>query len=134
MDRLFWIVREENDETGYLSPAQPFRSMPCRSGNHSQDSSLCRLKINSLPGLQSQTIPTEPFGALPRRKHCFGIFQQRPAAAIEVVEMMIVAEEHIVECTHSLGTKRRAREFAKGCRSRPVFASSGVECQVGEQP
>ena len=48
--------------------------------------------------------------------------------------MMIVAEEHIVECTHSLGTKRGARELAKRCRSRPIFAASRVEGRVGEQP
>ena len=57
-----------------------------------------------------------------------------PDRVIEVVEMMIVAEEHIVEYTHSLGTKRRVRKFAKRCRSQPVFASSGVECRVGEKP
>jgi hypothetical protein len=126
IDRLFWIVREENDETSYLSPAQPFlvHAVPGRK-------SLAGLvpvpSEDHLPArLQPQTIPTEPFGALPRRKHCFGIFQQRPAAAIEVVEMMIVAEEHMVECTHSLGTKRRAREF---CEALPV--PTGIRLQRG---
>ena len=74
------------------------------------------LKIDALPGLQPGLFLPRRLAPSLGREHRLGIFQLCPTAVIEVVEMMIVAEEHIVEYTHSLGTKRRVREFAKRCR------------------
>src|SRR5579884_1998709 len=59
--------------------------------------------------------------------------QQSPAGVIQIVEMMIMAEQHVVERLHLIGGESRARELMECGSAGFVGASSRIECRIRQK-
>lgn len=64
-----------------------------------------------LPGLQPERVSTEPVGSGDSRQYCAERRQQRASGVIEVVPMVVVAEQHRVDRPEVGRGNGRARQL-----------------------
>jgi hypothetical protein len=72
-------------------------------GHDSQARPVPRGKIHALPGLESYAVPTQPTCTLLGGEHCFRVGEQGSTRAVEIIKMVIVAEEHVIQETYIRG-------------------------------
>jgi len=100
-------------------------------GNNSKQPGIGRLKIDALPVFEPCRITSQALRAFHRCKHLLRAAQYGSPGAIQIVGMVIVAQQHEIELTESFWTDSRTRQFSKSHRSRSIFLSGAVKCGVG---
>ena len=102
VDHLLRRVSEEEHEADHGPAIVALWAVTGGRGDDSQDTSL-RREIDALPGFQSRAVTTQPGCAYLRGENCSRVREQTPAGVVEIVKVVIVAEEHVIERTDARG-------------------------------
>ena len=110
------------------------RTVPARRGDHLDRRLARRLEPGPLPRAQPAGVAAEALGARRGGDHGPGPRQQRAAGRIEVVLVMVVAEQHGVDRRQLVRRDRRAGDLVRGrSPAELVVAARRVERRIGEQ-
>ncbi len=94
-----------------------------------------RLQRRRFPGGEPARVAAEPLRPGHRRDDGPGRGQQRPPGAVEVVVVVVVAEQHRVDLAEVGGGDRRTGQFARARSPAEAVAAPGrVEGRIGQQP
>ena len=91
-------------------------------------------EVGGLPGSQPQSGSPEPGRAFRRCQHALRVREQSPTGVVEIVKVMIVAQEHGVHGRERLRRDRRPDRLAQCVVRRRVRRAAGIEGRVGEEP
>jgi hypothetical protein len=94
---------------------------------------LLGVEIEALPRAHTDAVPAEARRAFIGGEHSGRGRQQVPAGMIEIIEVVIVAEEDIIERTDSFRCEGRARQLPQRYGSRGVFTSGRIERRVCQE-
>ncbi len=86
-----------NDKPDYWSAIAADRSVPRRRSNHAQGSTVRDLEILAIPRVQANAIRLQAFRTVHRGEHSSRLPQQLPTTAVQIVEVMIVAQQDVVD-------------------------------------
>lgn len=75
---------------------------------------------------------TEPPCTHDRGQHALCLAEKLPAGIVEIVGVLIVAEQHSIDFADGLCADRRARQFFK-CDVRQFISPRRIEGRIGEQ-
>jgi len=97
VDRRVWSVRELEKKTNHRTAVAAFRPVPGRCAHYSQHAPILSRNLHPFPRRESNGVSAEPFRARVGCEHLLRARQGGEAQVIEIVGMMIVAQEHNVE-------------------------------------
>jgi hypothetical protein len=107
------------------------RAMTCRRSNHAKRASVSGGKLDRLPRFQTNCVPSEPFGAGTRGDDRLGAGQQAAPRMIEVVKVMVVAEQYGIDSPDRGYVNSGIGSLEQRDRSGGVLLAAGVERRVG---
>jgi hypothetical protein len=108
--------------------------MPRGRGRDAEEAPSRRRDVMRLPRLESNGNGSEPLRPCGSRHDFRGRKRELTAEMIQVVEMMVVAEEHDVDRSHIFGKKRGPLRLAKRVHRRWIFGAGGIERRIGQEP
>ena len=126
-------AQREPDHVADQRPAQR-RAVAAGGGGDLDRRLALGAQLGLRPGREAAGVAAEPPRAGLGRDHGPGPRQQRPAGGVEVVVVVVVAEQHRVDRAQLLGGDRGLGQLGRaGAPAEAVLAAGGVEGRVGEQ-
>ena len=107
--------------------------MPRRRCSDGQRMPVLALQLRGGPWRKAFDVAAEPLGAGFRRQHAPCFFEKLAAGMIEVVRMLVVAEQHRVDLADLVRAQCRTRQFFQ-FHMRQLIGAGRVEGGIGEQP
>ena len=108
--------------------------MPRRSARHSDHLSARTRKVGALPVCQADGVPFQPFGSGHGRHDSCCVCEHLAASVIEIVEVMIVAQENRIDASHSIQGERGMLRLAQGVKVGRILGARRVKGRISEKP
>ncbi len=108
------------------------RPVPRRRRGDAQAAAVGRRQVRRLPRRQPERIAAEPLGASLGREHAAGLRQEMAAAVIEIVGVLIVAEQHGIDGAEIVGVQGGASGLGQ-CDVRQLVVTRLVEGRIGDE-
>ena len=80
----------------------------------------------------SETQVAEPLGAGLRRQHALRLFKEIPAGMVEIVGMLVVAQQHRIDRADIAHAERGTRQLLQ-FHMRQLILAGRIEGRIGEQ-
>jgi hypothetical protein len=90
-------------------------------------------QFGDLPGGKAFGMTAEPLRTDFRRQHALGGFEKIAPRMIEIVRMLVVAEQHGIDLADIIGAERRANQLFQ-LHMRQLISAGLIEGRIGEQP
>ena len=132
IDGMFGGVRNLQHKTDDRSAVVFGRAVPCGRSYDAQ-TAIANGQIKALPGIQSNAISTEAFGAFDSGEYCFRPGQQASARSIEIIGVVVVAEEHEINGAGIQRGDGRARGLQERHWPGGVLSGRRIEGGIGEE-
>jgi hypothetical protein len=107
--------------------------VPRWRGRDAQHATISRRQIVALPGGQANDVLAKPAGARCRGQHSRGRHEHATARAVEVIEVMVVTQQHDVDGADCLRGEGGALRLPQHVDGRAVLAAGRIEGWVGQQ-
>jgi hypothetical protein len=134
VDDLLGLVAGAERESDHRPAIGLRRPVARRCRGDAQRLALRRAQLGVLPGRQPDGARAQPRRSLHRRQHPRGAWEQRPAGVVEVVEVVVVVEQHRIDPTQLAGRYGRRLGLAQRVGGKFVRGSRWVKGGIGEQP
>ena len=108
--------------------------MSCRRRRDAKRAPPWRRDIDALPRRESHCVLAQAHGAGARGQHSTHIVEQRAARPVEVVEVVIMAQEHNVDAAKLARVQGRPFELVQQLAPGRVVAARRIESRIRQQP
>ena len=126
-------AQRESDDVADQRLAQR-RAVAAGRGGDLDPRFALRGQLGRRPGGEAAGVAAEPPRSRLGRQHGPGPREERPAGGVEVVVVVVVAEQHRVDRADLRGVDRRLGQFRRaGAPAEAVLTARGVEGRVGQE-
>ena len=125
-------IAELHDKANDSASLESHRTVAGWSRNDAQPAIRRHLQIMAFPRIHSKAVSAEALGAFCCSQDEFRRLQRLASCTVKIVEVVIVAEQHIVDRGQVFQLNRRCRKLVECDGSRGIIPPSWVEGGIGK--